>query len=123
MQGYGGSFSSSGQSWQPHPSGRVAGSLKIVGYLYLAFAALAALALCLSLKGGIDMAQLSTMAVLGVLGAFHLFLSKAADGKKEWARFVSVVAALPLMFAFPIGSILGFIIIANALKSWDVNPE
>ncbi|WAC73506.1 hypothetical protein OU995_01790 [Roseateles sp. SL47] len=101
----------------------MAGTLKIVAYGYLAFATLSAFVFCLSLKGRADMNPLYTALILGALGGFHLFLSDAADRKQDWSRSVSVLVAVPLIFGFPIGSIFGFIIIANSLKDWEVDPE
>jgi hypothetical protein len=116
-----GTFSSS-PSWQPHPSGRVAGTHKFASYLYAVFAVLSVLALWLS-NERLTLSSFSTLALCVVLAASHVVLRSASDRQLEWARPVSALLAFPLFFATPIGSILSFILISNALKSWKVSAN
>lgn len=112
-----GSFDNSRPTWRPHASGRVSGTHKFAAYLYSAFVVLILISFWLS-REPVNLSSFYPMSFFVVLAGTHWVLSNAADQQKDWARPFSVLLALPLLIATPIGSILGFILIANSLKSW-----
>ncbi|MFZ6679004.1 hypothetical protein [Undibacterium sp. Tian12W] len=54
---------------------------------------------------------------LGVFIAIHFFTSVGAQKKEFWARGVSIVLGILMLFAFPIGTILGCILLFNS--NWN----
>lgn len=114
------SDSPASRAWRgPHPSARVAGTHKIVGVIYLVFAVMFTLAMMFGRQGGLEVGMVVAAVAFFVFAAIHLGLSRGATRNLKWVRGVSIVAALPLLFAFPIGTFLGVVIIINSAKSWD----
>ena len=114
------SDSSSSRGWSgPHPSGRVAGAHKVVGVLYLILALMFTLGLVFGRRGALDVGMAVGTVAIFAFGMSHLLLSRAAMRTRTWARGPSILVALPLLFAFPIGTFFAVVIIINSAKSWD----
>ena len=106
-------------TWEPHPSDKVSSAHKIVGRLYLVPAVLIALALAFSGQVRSSMGLVYLLCALLLFSAIHFGLSYAADRKLRWSKVPSIVFALPLLLAVPIGTMFGVVLIVNASKTWE----
>ncbi|MFZ6640098.1 hypothetical protein ACO0LL_10185 [Undibacterium sp. TC4M20W] len=52
-----------------------------------------------------------------VLVAIHFFTSVGAQKKEPWARGASIVLGILMLFGFPIGTILGIVLLSNS--NWN----
>jgi len=50
------------------------------------------------------------------IAAIHLLAAYGLSLKKQWGRFLSIFIGIYLLIGFPIGTILGFIIIKNMFR-------
>lgn len=58
--------------------------------------------------------------IFSVPALIHYFAAKGLRDRKSWARPLSIVIGLFLLFGFPIGTICGIIILYQMLgKQWD----
>lgn len=54
------------------------------------------------------------------LSIFYLIIGKAIQKHKEWARIVGIILAILILFAFPIGTLVGGYILWCLIKRWNV---
>src|SRR5688572_17815324 len=59
-----------------------------------------------------------TGGLLLVLAVFHAWLGNASLGRRPWARVASILIGFLLLAAFPIGTIIGFFLIAASWNPW-----
>ena len=59
------------------------------------------------------------ISILSFKSIFFYILSKELKKRKVWARIATVIAGLLLLIAFPIGTIVGLILIYNMTKGWS----
>jgi hypothetical protein len=52
------------------------------------------------------------------MGALHLAVSIGAGAQKDWARVISLGMGYLMLVGFPIGTIIGLHLIANAKTDW-----
>lgn len=104
-------------SWDSEgPKSKVVNTHYHVGYFYGFLSAISALGFVLSLDKGVSYQHLAFLLVVIALTIGHFKVSDAAEHDKSWVPAASVVLALPLLFGFPIGTYLGFKLLANAPK-------
>ena len=58
------------------------------------------------------------LVLLGAMGALHLAVSMGAGAQKDWARVISLGMGYLMLVGFPIGTIIGLHLIANAKTDW-----
>ena len=58
--------------------------------------------------------------VIGILFIAHLAASIGASNAKPWARTLSIVIAIPLLFGFPAGTVAGIYILMNSNAEWKI---
>ena len=56
--------------------------------------------------------------VLSLKATFFYFVSKELKKKKTWARIVTLITGIILLIGFPIGTVVGGILIYNMTKNW-----
>ena len=61
------------------------------------------------------MPLLTAIAAVGVL---HLAVAIGAGAQKEWARVASLAMGCVMLIGFPIGTMVGIYLIANAKTDW-----
>ncbi|MEJ6003701.1 hypothetical protein [Paucibacter soli] len=52
----------------------------------------------------------------------HVILALGARRCSRWARIGSIFAGISLLFAFPIGTPFGVLILMSSLPRWSVTP-
>ena len=57
--------------------------------------------------------------ILSIKSIFFYVLFKELKKRRPWARIATVVAGVLLLFVFPIGTIVGIILIYNMTKGWS----
>jgi ABC-type phosphate transport system permease subunit len=58
---------------------------------------------------------------IGLLFSLQFFIAKGARERKGWAKVGSVIIAILMLFAFPVGTIIGIYLLVNNSK-WDSVP-
>ena len=57
--------------------------------------------------------------IFGGLFSLPHFTGRGARAKKPWARTVSRLVAVLMLFGFPLGTLIGIYLLANAWNPWD----
>jgi len=52
------------------------------------------------------------------LSVLHYVTARGAKNAKNWARRISQIIAIPMLFGFPIGTIIGGALIVNSSSAW-----
>jgi hypothetical protein len=55
----------------------------------------------------------------GALFAVHYFTAREAWKMKSGARRASMIIAMPMLMAFPLGTVIGIYLLVNAWRPWD----
>src|SRR5688572_14031496 len=61
---------------------------------------------------------LASGALFVVLAICHAWIGQAALARRPWARFASIVFGFLLLFAFPVGTIIGIYLISASWNPW-----
>ena len=59
------------------------------------------------------------LAIFGGMFLLHRHVSNAAMARQAWARAASVVIAVLLLFAFPVGTLAGLFLLYNSREPWE----
>ena len=92
---------------------------RILSFLY---GLIALLFVCLLFVGSAKV-RLMYVFLFGIFGGFfalHHFTARAALQRKPWARIVSIIMGIILLFGFPVGTIIGVLLLLYARKPWLV---
>ena len=57
--------------------------------------------------------------VLGGLATLHFMTARGALQRKSWARNVSIVIGLLMLPGFPLGTLIGALLLSYAWKPWS----
>lgn len=57
--------------------------------------------------------------ILSIKAIFFYFVHKELKKKKTWARIVTLITGIILLIGFPVGTIIGGILIYNMTKNWS----
>lgn len=83
------------------------------------YALLAALCMFLLLQGVASSVIYFMLAGASVLFFAHYFTAKGARERKPWARVSSIIIALVMLLAFPLGTLIGVYLLANTWRNWE----
>jgi hypothetical protein len=50
--------------------------------------------------------------------ALHFFIARGAKARQPWARIVSLIIGLLMLFGFPVGTIIGIYLISASWSEW-----
>lgn len=64
----------------------------------------------------------AVVVVFGALAVLHHFIGKGARQMKDGARVASLIIGLLMLFGFPVGTIIGIYLLANA-RDWATDDE
>ena len=101
----------------PSHSSKTAGVHRILSILYAVISALAIAALLFTHRAASPNFWAGT-AILLALSGTHFVVGTAAEKGRSWARIPSILLALPLLAAIPVGTIAGIYILRNSIPSW-----
>jgi hypothetical protein len=104
-------------SWETSgPKRKLVDTHAYVGYFYGFISTLLALVLAFSMNGGIAPAYLAVLGLGIMLTLGHFKLSDAVERDRHWVPAASVLLALPLLLAFPIGTYFGSVLLVNTAR-------
>lgn len=66
-----------------------------------------------------EISALGTFLAIAAVAAGFFVLSKAILQRKNWARIAGIIAAIAMLFGFPIGTLIGVYVLINLIKDWD----
>ena len=94
---------------------------KLIGLIYIIFAVLAFLNVVVSYF--IDYMEFNMKVLYGIpiiilLVFFHKVISKGLEKEKVWAGILSILVGIILLAGFPLGTIVGIILIFSIVKFW-----
>jgi hypothetical protein len=98
---------------------KVARALRALSWFYAVIGALVLTALVA--PGGKPASAVSFLILLPFVAFFalHHFTARGARRKHPAARIVSMIIACLMLFAFPLGTIVGIYVLVNASSSWE----
>jgi hypothetical protein len=59
------------------------------------------------------------LVILGLMGTSHIAIAIGSASQQEWARIGSLCWGCVLLIGFPIGTMVGIYLIANAKSDWS----
>lgn len=60
--------------------------------------------------------------IAGLIAAIlHYYIAKGLTNYKKWARYITMVLGVFMLFGFPIGTILGVVFIYGMTKGYPIN--
>lgn len=68
--------------------------------------------------GAVQLDTMLTGGLLVALALFHAWLGSASLARRPWARVASILMGFLLLLAFPIGTIIGYFLIAASWNPW-----
>lgn len=94
---------------------------KLFTILYMLFAALCVLSVLISYftdLGEFNINVLYGIPFIAIISYIHFKLFKGLEHEATWAGVLSLIIGVLLLAAFPIGTLLGLILIISIVKQW-----
>ena len=94
---------------------------RALSWLYLVMLATIGVAVLIAATHSHEWSLAAAAPLFVMLGLFflHHYTAKGAREGKPWARTMSIVISILLLFGFPVGTLIGVYLLANTWSPWD----